>query len=325
MKMKFGKIFLFLLVLGFFISCEKEELPVPAHESGDLQQASANLGTNYEYQVYYDLQTNTMVSKNLKTSWDLGFECGENAYRIILNASKMMFAYDTESRDFEAVKDTAGFTSNKKWDTPTGNLNKTAIGDWRSNHHVYIIDRGFDANGKHQGFYKVQFQSVDDDFYSLRFAELNGNRDTVVNVQKDPLYNFSFLSLSTSNQVMVEPPKADWDIVFTQYTHIFYEPFFLPYLVTGCLTNRYNTFSVLDTLQTFSSIDFDYAENSILNSDINTIGYDWKSYVGGTYQIDFSKVYLIKDSDGMYYKLHFLDFYGTQGNKGEPQWEFQML
>lgn len=325
MKLMFKKIVLSFFVLCCFFSCEKEELPVPAHQSGDLLQASANLGVNYEYQVYYDLKSNKVVSKNKKDIWDLAFESAENGNRVILNPSKLMFAFDTQTQDFEAVNDTTGFGSNRKWDDPSGNLDKTAIGDWQTSKNVYIIDRGLDVNGTPQGFVKVQFQSVDKNTFILRYAQLNGNGDTVVKVQKNPDYNFSFLSLDGGNEVIVEPPKADWDIVFTQYTYVFYEPYFLPYLVTGCLTNRYNTTSKKDSLVSFTDVDFEYAENSIMSSEINTIGYDWKSFDGTTYQIDYSKVYLVKDSEGIFYKLHFLDFYGPQGNKGEPQWEFQML
>src|SRR5690554_4194374 len=122
--MIFRKIILSFLVLGCLFACEKEELPVPEHQSGDLQQASVDLGVDYEYQIFYDLQSNKVVSTNHKDIWDLAFECAENGNHIVLNSSKLMFAFDTKIQDFEAVNDTASLGKNKKWDHPSGDLNR---------------------------------------------------------------------------------------------------------------------------------------------------------------------------------------------------------
>lgn len=69
------------------------------------------------------------------------------------------------------------------------------------------------------------------------------------------------------------------------------------------------------------------AESIIFNANINNIGYSWKSYQFDVnkYVVDFEKIFIIKDQEGFYYKLRFIDFYDQGGNKGTPTFEFQRL
>lgn len=318
----------YFLILGSWLlfllsSCRKEELPVPAHNAGNVITSTVSMESNYKWQIYFDLKTNAMVSKNLKTAWDIAFEATTDGYRVILNSSKAMYAANTGNTNFTAVTDTIGFSNNKKFDATSGAPDSTAVGDWRTTNKVYIIDRGYSETGSHQGFRKIQFQSVDANKYTIRFAELNGNGDTSIEINKDSTYNFTFLSFTTKSTVIIEPPKTDWDIVFTQYL----ESLSTPYLVTGVLINRYGTSAIMDSLKTFSQITFADVTSLVLSSKADAIGYRWKKYdySTSTYIIYPQMNYIIKDSEGIYYKLHFIDFYDTSGNKGNPKWEQQQL
>jgi hypothetical protein len=134
------------------------------------------------------------------------------------------------------------------------------------------------------------------------------------------------MSLSDGQTVAVEPPKDTWDIAFTQYTHVFEEesgP--LPYLVTGCLLNRYKTVAIKDTVNIFSDISLAGAESATFSNAINTIGYDWKTYTGSTYVVNKSWNYVIRNRNGFYYKMHFISFFNTSGEKGSPSFEYQQL
>lgn len=320
--MKLLTIFLSSAIMLF--SCVKDELPMPKHDPGDVITNTVNMGSNYKWQVYFNLKNNTIVGENLKTSWDLGFETSSDGYQIILNSSKAMYAAKTNQTDFALVTDTTGFNTNKKFDSPTGNMTKTAIGDWRlTPNQVYLIDRGYNELGSHQGFRKIVFQSVDDYSYTVKFSQLNGSGETTLQIPKDNNYNFTFLSFTASLTVLVEPPKTDWDIVFTQYL----EELSTPYLVAGCLLNRYKTIAKADSITPFNSITYDFAQIQVLSSNINTIGYDWKEYnfTTSSYLVFPDKNYIIQDQNGFYYKLHFIDFYNNAGIKGNPTFEFQKL
>lgn len=309
-------------------SCVRKELPVPAHEPGANVTATVSMGADYRWQYFYDLETNTVVGKNLKDSWNLGFETSRDGYRVILNTALPMFAYPTGKTAFASVvmADTAG---RKKWDSPTGAPDSTAIGDWRASGQVYIIDRGYSADLVHQGYRKVQFLTVDESRYSVRIARMNGSDEVVIDVPKDSLYNFTFLSLDASPAVVqAEPPRDKWDLVFTQYTHIFYD-LNEPYLVTGCLLNRFSTAAVMDSTVGYADITYTSAQGYSLSPFINTIGYDWKT-VGSTggggsdYKVHIHMNYIIRTSSQSYFKLRFIDFYDNKV-KGNPKWEFQKL
>ncbi len=322
---------LYSIIILFFIialsSCEKKELPVPLHNQGNVITATVNMDVSYKWQIFYNLKTNSIVSQNLKTAWDVAFETIPTGYRMILNSSKAMFALNTNKKDFAVVTfiDTVGFSSNRHWDAPNGNMDSTAIGDWRTSSNVYILDRGYDEHGTALGYEKIQILSVNDSNYSVVFSTLNGATGTTLTIKKDSTYNFSFLSFDNGGQVvMIEPPKNQWDFVFTQYTEVFYNPT-TPYIVTGCLLNHYNTMAAMDSIDNFLQITYNNIANYVFFHAVNEIGYDWKTFTGSKYIINSAKNYIIKNCAGVYYKLHFVDFYNSTGAKGNPKWEFQGL
>lgn len=318
--------YLILIVFSTFIfACEKEELPVPAHEAGDVITNNVKMESDYKYQLFFDLETNTMVKKNLKTDWDLGFETSDNGYQIILNTAKSMFIANTNQTSFSTIIDTSNLVF--KWDAISGNLDSTAIGDWRTTQTIYVIDKGYNELGVHQGFSKIEFLSVNNSSYQIRFANLDGSGEVTMQIGKDNNYNFSYLSLDGGSIKDIEPSKEGWDLMFSQYTHIFKGTPRTPYLVTGALTNR----NKVEVAQVFDLDFLDINRNHInqytFSSDINRVGYDWKEYLfsSGSYIIFTDKNFIIKSTEGRYYKLHFINFYDDLGAKGSPTFEFQEL
>lgn len=310
--------------MAFLLSCEREEIPVPAHVAGNVTTQSVDMGADYRWQLYYDLETNQVVGQNLKSDWDLGFEATADGYHVVLNSAKAMYAWPTGDTAFGAISDTAGLGQGKRWDAPTGNLDSTALGDWRGMLQVYVIDRGYNEAGVHLGFRKLQLQSVDATEYVLRYAALSGAGDTLFQLPKDSAYNLSFFSFADGGKLAaIEPPKHDWDICFTQYLERLPEP----YLVTGVLLNRFGTQAVMDSARAFDAIDFDAAQTLRPSSALNTMGYAWKYYhfASATYHVLPQMNYILTDSKGLLYKLHFIDFYNDQGIKGSPKWEYQQL
>jgi hypothetical protein len=311
-----------VFIASIAYSCEKDELPVPVHDPGGVITSSVKMESNYRYQLFFDLETNTIIQQNLKTAWDLGFETSETGSKIILNSAKYMKAANTQQANFTSINDTIGYNFNV--DMPSGSLDSTAIGNWVAS-NVYIIDRGFNELGAHQGFSKIEFIAVTTTEFTIHFSNLDGTNDINMNISKDNNNNFTFLSLS-GGIVSVEPPKEDWDISFTQYTHYYYNGQ-TTYLVTGCLGNR-NKVEIAQVFNIdFTTITLSDINNYIFSDNINTIGYDWKAYSfsTGSYTIFSDKNYIIKSTEGKYYKLHFIDFYDSTGTKGTPTFEFQEL
>ena len=317
--------FCFLLFsIPLLSSCLKEELPVPIHEQGDLVVGQVELGTTYGLQIYFDLASNSIVSTNHKTDWDLSFECVNGGWHVLLNSSLVAAAADMGEVPFTSITNTddAVWT----WDKQTGVLDSTAIGDYRNSNHVYLIDRGYNEDGTPLGFKKIMLEFNADETFGMRSSNLDGTEDEIITINKNPDINFQSYSFNTKSVIDIEPNKNDWDVLFTQYTHVFQNPT-LPYLVTGVLLNRHNTLGVLEESISFEEIAYENVGTFDFSSAINTIGYDWKSYNFDLSQFSIveNMHYVIKTNSEAYFKLRFIDYYNDLGEKGAPKFELQDL
>ena len=87
------KYFPYIFFFIFTISCDKEELPILPHQTGDVLVQQIEMLQDYRYQVFYNLENNEIISENLKTDWDLGFENTQNGFHIVLNYSMFLLLF----------------------------------------------------------------------------------------------------------------------------------------------------------------------------------------------------------------------------------------
>lgn len=316
---KYTIIIIFHLML--LVSCLKKELPVTPHSSGNFNTSVIPLTSNYKYQIFFSLKNNQIVQQQLKTSWDIAFE--SSGKHIILNSSKFMFAFNTNKNKFSQILDTTGFSFNKKYDSPTGNLDSTAIGNWWEKNTVYLIDCGYNENGIHLGFKKLKIISYQNNTFTFSYCNLTDTIAQTYTLSSDTNYRFIGFNFSSQQKVYIEPQKNQWDLLFTQYTEKLSEP----YLVTGCLINTPHTAAIMNTNISFENINYSTIYNYHLSIHANIIGYDWKAYDFNTssYIIFPNKIFIIKDREGYFYKLRFIDFYSPTGEKGYPKFEYQKI
>jgi hypothetical protein len=317
--------FIILLITAVLLSsCLKEELPVPKREAGDLKVGEVSMGGNYEYQIYFDFSTNQMTGKNSKNIWDIGFETGGNGRHVIINTARNMMVYTTDKMNLSHVMSKDGYIVNPKFDNATGNLDSTGIGNWEDG-FVRILDMGYSSTGNPLGFYKLKIIEVTPSTYTFEFGSLEASSSSTRTILKKDEYNFTYFSMMSDAEQDVSPKTKDWDIVFTQYIHQFYEPVVTPYLLTGCLINRIATKVSVVTEVDFEAIDLNYVASLELSENTNTIGFSWKTLVGNDYEINMNISYVIQDHEGIYNKMRFIDFYSATGEKGNPIWEFVEL
>lgn len=324
----------FIFLLFILSSCFEEDTMVPPHEPGDLEVGVAELTENYQYQVFYDLQSNSTLKQNLISKWDLGFETSDSGWHVILNTTKMMLAGNTGETDFETVVDKGDIEMN--FDPSHGNLDSLAIGQWYSMEEdipvskkmVYVIDRGTDEDFNLVGEKKITFDFEDENSYRIRFANLDGSEENSMIIPKDTFVNFVCVSFE-NGIVDIEPNKQNWDLQFGKYSTLLYtdagDPY--PYLVTGVLINPHKVAAVRDTIHTFEEIDYAIAEKKEFSTKRDTIGYEWKDYDfdNGRYSVLPDKIYILKDTEGYFFKLRFIDYYNDTGEKGYPTFEFLRL
>ena len=314
------------IVFLFFTSCEKDEIPVEPHTAGDVTAKKVEMGSLYADQIWYDIEQGTEVSRNPKTIWDLAFENTENGWHILLNSANRMQAALTNDTNLETISDTLGLQFS--WDSHTGNLDSTGIGDWKTTSNLYVLDRGKDEIGKSLGLAKVLFDSVSSTHFYFRYADFDGKVWKNASIKKDSSYVYSYFSFTEESQILVSPPKQDWDICFTQYTYIYYymNPV-VAYLVTGVTLNPTNALSAQVFDKPFKNITLDDMNNYEVKSRIDNIGFDWKTYDfdAGYYITHPDKNYIFRVKSGKMYKIHFLDWYNDQGEKGTASFEFSEL
>ncbi len=331
-ELQFSLALLAVCVCATLAGCIAQEAPVAPYNRGGVLRGSVTLGPDYGACFYYDLETGMVARAGRITDWDLGVRRLPGTPCIVLNSSTVMAAYDAGAVNFEAVTTTVGAP---RYDAPSGAVDSTAIGQWwkldrdslRSRGHVYVIDRGVDEAGRKRGYAKVRVERLAADTLWMRIAALDGANDRVVAVAIDPWRTLTTMSLASGVVVEAEPPSEQWDILFTRYTTLFHSPMPTSYSVTGALLNTDQTVAAVDSVTGFAAITSADVGRYSFSGARDGIGYAWKTYDlnKGIYTVNAGITYIIRTSTGFYYKLHFVDFYGSTGQKGTPAFEYQKL
>lgn len=289
----------------------------------------------YEYQTYFNIAEQSVVSHHNYSDWDLGFESSKDGSHIILNYARFMYAGNTFETDFYSVK--SNIANKMFFDNSSGNLDSTVIKDWAEfsdpqnpvySGNVYIIDRGKNELGEEFGLKKIIFEKLESDTFYVHYANLDNTNEHFLKVPKDSTVNFTLFSFEGEGQFITsEPDKETWDICFTKYSTIIPDDYGTPtdYLVRGVLLNPYKNIEVaVDTINYFYEIQPEMIINYNYSNHRDAIGYEWKVY-SDVYEILDYNSYILKNINGLNYKLRFTSFYNDKGEKGFPAFELMEL
>ena len=318
----------FFLSIGFSLSlfqgCIREEEPVVPHLAGDVVSRSITMSSDYRSQVFYNLEKDSLISRNLKTDWDVSFDALDTeGGKVHLNQAKYMFAWRTDKLEVEQLKDTVGFFRNRHWDA-SNNPDTMGIGASKGLVNAFWIDRGFNEFGDPLDFIRFKIVSVTREKFVVKILRQGATNSEQYEIQRDTNYNRVYFSFETNKVVKVEPRKTDWDLQFTQYMHTFRDPY-TPYLVVGVLFNPLSTQGVADSIMAFEKIDRMVAQNFKLTNRSDVIGYTWKIFTGNIFKIQLQYNYIVQNQKNQLFKMRFVDFYDNRGTKGTPKFEFQRL
>ena len=317
-----------ICIYFLFISCEQNEIAIEKHPMGEIEESQISMGSNYSKQIFYNASTNMVVSNNLKTDWDLAFETSENGAQIIINSSTFSQISELTNHIFDDPVPVSIEDLTWQWDSPEGIYYSTAFGVTTSS-NTYILDRGYNLDGTLRGYRKIRIDSVNSTAFFITCANLDNTGLQNFEVKKDSRYNYQYLSFNDNSILNIEPPKDDWDLVFTQYTHLFVDNIETPaYLVTGVLINYLNNVMVAkDTVNSFDAITVDIINTYSFSNYQDAIGYNWKEYnfQSQAYTVNTDITYILKDVSDRYFKMRFIDFYNDNGIKGYPKFEIQEL
>lgn len=314
-----------LLCLISLTACFKDEKPIARRDRGGVSYNKVEMGTGYEQQVYFSLQTNQAVLTLNKYDWDLGLCANAGQPYVYLNTSKSMVAWKTGYTSFAEVKDTFGKTNEKLIDYPSGTPDSLALKGLLNSGFVYMVDMGYESDATRADVLLLK-ASASSKYFVIESAKVDGTsyrRDTV---SFDPLRK-NLLFAIRSGKLTPEPADLSWELLFAQYQHVYYDPF-QTYSVAGCIINTaVVTATEYRGSKSFDNVVIQDTTGAGFSSFKNAIGFDWKSYNlnSGQYLIHPEKTYLIKQATGKVYKLHFIGFYNSSGLKGTPSFEFQEL
>ncbi|MBP6456366.1 MAG: HmuY family protein [Chitinophagaceae bacterium] len=319
-------IFFVAIAVIFLASCQKDKAVVlPNGINGNLVQLE--MGSEYEYQFFVNLETKQTVYTSIINNWDLSFSSEANSSSVFINGGKAMAVYQTDETDFTKVNqsDTAG---ELKWNIDDLKTRTSVFGDCFGD--AKLKDKIFIVKLKGVGKYrKIKFKSVSNFQYEILVGDINSTEPVLIKIEKDPAKNFSYFSFDLLKQVQnIEPDKTTWDIQFTRYGEKFIDnnkP--LLYVVTGVISNPYKTLAYKDSLNSYENINESFLNQITFNNSLTNIGHDWKFYDFNLNQFTIPQNYnyIVKDQKENYYRLRFLDFYNDKGVKGSPQFEYTQI
>ena len=290
------------------------------------QTVQISMGNNYANQVFYSMQNGEI--KNISNdNWDLAFTTDQYASTIRTNDGKGVELYtyhlgdtsDWQNINVSIINNLSSGMYNSEISWYDGAFENNSLGHpdygWgvynMINHNVtgdslYIIKT---INGNWKKIWIQELTTAGE--YIFKFANLDGSNEITQSILKTNYTdkNFIYFSIDQNTIIDREPISSEWDITFTKYISPVQA---MPYPVTGVLTNS-NTEVAKATGVTDPLTYFDYSNHNF-NNDINSIGYDWKSYQG-SYVVDANRCYFIKDKNENIWRLVFNSFDGmSTGN-----------
>jgi len=326
-------------------------------------------GATQPNQVWFDLSENKKVLTK-RTDWDLAFYSG-SSFKVILNSSILMAAAkipnatnidavtEASVASMQSLVQVANFNpANEIYiDDVAGNFptGYTAIEEIKpidADNGIYLLNLGKDIyqgnvalgavtySGDARGWMKIQVTRSGDG-YSIKYANLNDTSHQEMIISKNTAFNYQFVSVKNNKVVTIQPEKKKWDFCFTVFTNT----------ITGAGSYAYADFinnnnvggvgayevqvtapeTGVNAYNNFKASDID--QSKFVYNDHRVIGSNWRSTTSANGpEVYGDRFYIIKDSDGYYFKLRFTrltkantDDQGVAGERGFPSFEYKPL
>lgn len=339
----FKKSTIYILAISLISTSCFQEIDTVALEKSTKTVITSNyyISENVTFYKIYD-NTTAEVSNRPIGNWDLAFQSAMEGGIVLVNYTVSAKAISTKSSDFSNVdKKTAEDLLNEhplsEWefnDPAYSNINdSTALENWE-NGEVYLVNRG-SRTVSQEAFYKVQFISKTLDSYTFKYAHIESAHENEVTINRTQGLANIYFSFETESVTEHEPLLEDWDFYFAPYLgwyETLTEGVFAPYSITGAMINNESgvrVSQIFDENVAYEDIDLSIAGGLEFTDWKGVIGSNWKNLPatdGSTgYTMDTSKKYVIKLTDGNYYKMRFLDFYNSESEKGYPSFEINLI
>ena len=204
-----------------------------------------------------------------------------------------------------------------------------------ASNNVVIINRGTGGSIAARPWMKIRLLRNANGGYTLQYAGITSATFRTLQIDKDPAYHFRFISFD-NGIVSVQPEKARWDIV---WTYALYQANFgaglVPYNFSDMISvNNLSGVQVKEKIYAdaataataYAAFNKDSVNVTTLAAGRWTIGSTWRSTQPAT-GAKKDRFYLVKDSNGNYYKLKCLEMGvgGDGGIRGKPKFQYELI
>lgn len=306
-----------LLFASLFALSVQQTMLLAQTDSNGYTSVNLTTGANYQNRVFFDFSANTIVSQPANT-WDIAFFRNSTmSFGTRINDAQNIEVY--EASNVASNWDNINISNIASWGAPLYNPDVTttlqegafeqgsAPYGWGSynvaNHHVegnIIFVLKYSSTGEY-----VKFM-IQDYFggYTFKYSKWNAATSTWGNTQTKTIANgtddafFNYFSFATEDKVAnLEPPKADWDVMFTRYWSFYAN--IMMYRLSGVIQSPNVTIAKVQPETQETSVANLPATNSF-SGNITTIGHSWKPTTG----VYGDVVYYVKQGT-TYYRMYF--------------------
>ncbi|HPF89361.1 MAG: T9SS type A sorting domain-containing protein [Flavobacteriales bacterium] len=294
------------------------------------QSVTVTTGPGSTIQTYYSLEQGEQSSIPL-ADWDLAFEINAFNSSILVNTALTgegpgagrVKVYETnvtmedwdlltvpdldnwiEIQNSEVYWSAGALTHGNDLDDPLGL--SVGWGTYNPVTHTIIGTKIYVIEDTEGGYKKLRINSLASGTYSFTYAGIDGSDQQEATLLKSAFNgkNFGYYSFATGGTVDPEPLATNWDLLFTKYISM------VPtaYPVTGVLQNKEVSAMQVDGVPTSEAM----WNSADLDTAINVIGSDWKSYNMSAMQYEYvqDRTYFVQDRSSNIWKLVFTGYGG---------------
>lgn len=311
------------LLLASIFALGVQQTVLSQVDANGYTTVNMSMGNQYQNRVFFDFSANSMVSQPANT-WDVAFY-RNSAYDFgtRINDDKKIEVY--EASNVPANWDNIDIANIGSWGAAKYNPDNTTSlhdgafeqgsatygwGDYNvGNHHItgkVIFVLKYIATDEYIKFMIEDYYGG----YTFKYSKWNAATSTWGATQTKTISNgtddayFNYFSFTTGEKVTnMEPPKANWDLMFTRY-YTFYMNVMM-YQMAGVLQSPNVTIAKVqpETQETSAAT---IPASTVFSDNISTIGHSWKP-TSGFYN---NVVYYIKQGSE-YYRMYFISNEGS--------------
>lgn len=290
-----------------------------------------SIGANYSNQVFYQLQDGSTTSI-AHEEWDIAFGVAPQSASIFVNEGipasfgtpapevSVFFSLDEDFSTADTLNIIAQvLNSEVSWESGAfnsmanaGNPFDLGWGTYNPTNHTINSNFIFFVHLRSGDWRKLEIQSLANNVYSFRHANLDGSDEVNVQINKGNFSGKTLAYYSFTNNEVKDLEPAHWDLLFTRYYTLLDDGAggLIEYQVAGVLSNQNIAVAQADEVNP-STVSFqDYLAE--FQDTLYTIGHDWKFFdFNSGWGIQEDQVFFIKTATDSIWKIQFLDFAGS--------------